>query len=95
VCVQVDDWGARYPTHVGDVAAVLSGLLQRKLGPDPSLAGIFHWSSKETFAPGEPYTKFKLCGVSADDASSTVDSTRRARAQDPRRGVYASLSHDR
>ncbi|CAH1268492.1 MAT2B [Branchiostoma lanceolatum] len=43
---KMSDYERRYPTHVGDVAAVCRQLAEKRL-QDPSLHGVFHWSGDE------------------------------------------------
>jgi len=54
---KVDNWGTRYPTHVGDIAVVVRQLLKKKI---PS-SDVWHWSSNEVQESGEPFTKYQLC----------------------------------
>ncbi|XP_030069502.1 methionine adenosyltransferase 2 subunit beta [Microcaecilia unicolor] len=55
----MDHWQQRFPTHVKDVASVCRQLAERRL-QDPSLKGIFHWSSNEQM------TKYEIACAMAD-----------------------------
>ena len=67
-----DDWAIRYPTHVADVAEVLSQIAARRL------AGTWHWSGTE------PLTKFDMATVTARFAN--VDVARLVRSGAPANG---------
>ena len=45
--VQVDDWGARFPTLVDDVAACISRIIELKLAEPSACSGPLHFSSPE------------------------------------------------
>lgn len=68
----VDDWAVRYPTHVADVADILTQIVQRRI------AGTFHWSSLE------PLTKYDMAMIDAELAD--VDSTLFSRSGAPANG---------
>ncbi len=42
----IDDWGRRYPTSTGEVAALCRNLAERHLS-GTSIAGIWHWCGRE------------------------------------------------
>jgi len=42
----MEHWATRYPTHTGDVAAVLRQMVAHRLA-HPAFSGIFHWSGDE------------------------------------------------
>lgn len=68
----VDDWAIRYPTHVADVADILTQLVLRHI------AGTFHWSSLE------PLTKYDMALIDADLAG--IDPTLFSRSGAPANG---------
>ena len=43
----MEHWATRYPTHTGDVAAVLRQMVAHRLA-NPAFSGIFHWSGNES-----------------------------------------------
>ena len=49
----MEHWATRYPTHTGDVAAVLRQMVAHRL-THPDFSGIFHWSGNE------PMTKYDM-----------------------------------
>ena len=49
----MENWATRYPTHTGDVAAVLRQMVAHKFS-HPDLSGTFHWSGDE------PMTKYDM-----------------------------------
>ncbi len=49
----MEHWATRYPTHTGDVAAVLRQMVAHRL-THPGFSGIFHWSGSE------PMTKYDM-----------------------------------
>jgi len=49
----MENWATRYPTHTGDVAAVLRQMVAYKL-THPEFRGLFHWSGNE------PMTKYGI-----------------------------------
>ena len=49
----MENWATRYPTHTGDVAAVLRQMVARRL-THPDFCGLFHWSGNE------PMTKYDM-----------------------------------
>ena len=49
----MEHWATRYPTHTGDVAAVLRQMVAHRLA-HPDFSGIFHWSGSE------PMTKYDM-----------------------------------
>jgi dTDP-4-dehydrorhamnose reductase len=49
----MEHWATRYPTHTGDVAAVLRQMVTHRL-THPEFKGIFHWSGNE------PMTKYDM-----------------------------------
>ncbi|KAI9007377.1 RmlD-like substrate binding domain-containing protein [Gaertneriomyces semiglobifer] len=57
--VAVDDFQARYPTNVADVAKVLRQMIDKLVLDNKILSGIFHFSSKERF------TKYDMAALLA------------------------------
>ncbi|KAJ1983214.1 hypothetical protein H4R34_001414 [Dimargaris verticillata] len=54
--VSMDDFSARYPTNVADVARVCRDMVKRALeAPTSALHGVFHYSAPERF------TKYQMC----------------------------------
>ena len=49
----MENWATRYPTHTGDVAAVLRQMVAHKL-THHDFSGTFHWSGDE------PMTKYAM-----------------------------------
>lgn len=58
--IAMDNWASRYPTHVEDVAVVISQIVGRLAKQDQAMNGVFHYSSDET------YTKYEIANLIAD-----------------------------
>ncbi len=55
---KVDNWAVRYPTHVGEVARVIRGIIRHR-ATHPDFRGTFHWSALK------PYTKYGMAKIMA------------------------------
>ncbi len=74
----MENWATRYPTHTGDVAAVLRQMVAHKLA-HPDFSGVFHWSGAEAmtkygmalaFAPLLPFDPARLVPDNAPPAGA-------------------------
>lgn len=53
----IDNWAARYPTHVEDVAEVVLKIVNRHRSGDSSISGVLHYSGDEKF------TKYEIAKI--------------------------------
>ncbi|KAI8822412.1 uncharacterized protein EV422DRAFT_523923 [Fimicolochytrium jonesii] len=65
--VDMDDFQARYPTNVEDIAKVLRQMTERAVFKKEALSGVFHYSAPEKM------TKYQICAVFANILSLPID----------------------
>lgn len=63
---KAEDWAARYPAHVDDVARALALIAKHLMQGAPDAGGIYH------FASGEQFTKYGMARVIAEELGVDV-----------------------
>ena len=63
---KAEDWAARYPAHVDDVARALALIAKHLMQDTADAGGIYH------FASGEQFTKYGMARVIAEELGVDV-----------------------
>ncbi|KAG0189588.1 Methionine adenosyltransferase 2 subunit beta [Apophysomyces sp. BC1034] len=65
--VDMDNFAARYPTNVKDVARVIKDLAVEKIEKKQDIGGVFHFSNEERF------TKYTICQIFGEILKLPID----------------------